>query len=210
MPLLACVLVFAFISLAFLPGHANAYVPEYPNASLENAHGTIAVPYYLPQGYGFLNTAYLKTSGSSKARPSKVRFSGRGVATKRVRSGGIIVYFKKPGTVRLSYVWKGKKHSLTLKAIRYKKPVKKLKVGSKNFAALYKRGSDRTVAFSGTLRVEAAKGWKLRSIEGSTNDGWSFKKTLKNNAVVPDTVTDIRLTFYNKTTKLTQSIYLRR
>ena len=68
------------------------------------------------------------------------------------------------GTTRLSYRYKGKDHTVTIKVAKWKQPLSVLKVGSKSFT-LKKTHTYRTANLGGKkITATAASGWKVKSI----------------------------------------------
>ena len=93
------------------------------------------------------------------------------------------VCFKGPGTTRVSYAYKGRRHTVTFKVYRYANPFKVFSIDSQNyryaFASrnLLMNGYDgyqallKTKTISGALNIEPAKGWQIKRIyyHGLTN-----------------------------------------
>lgn len=95
---------------------------------------------------------------------------------------------KKTGTTKISYVYKGKKYSTTLKVNKYTNPFKTLTINGKSYKSGfdYKKASRSELNdfysvfsdlnFKGKVKVKAAKNWKLEKIySGYMENGKKMK-----------------------------------
>lgn len=135
--------------------------------------------------------------------------------------GGIFIELKKPGTSKLTIKCKKngktKKYKCKVKVVKYKNPVKSLKIagleiGKKfNKKAVYSgdMGDERT----GVIKVVPAKGWKVKKIVETTfksNSSKFVEKTIVNNKtkISLEYNKDYTVVMYNKSRNQTETLYI--
>ena len=158
---------------------------------------------YLPvshsKGYGyFVSDLYSWTYCIDLSKASGIR--AKNLILEEEEDIGYILRPKKPGKASISYKLKGKQHTAKYVFVKYKNPMKSLKIGKKQLAKHFKRDCtwNPQKKLKGKLKVKAAKGWKLVRI---THNG----KKVKNGKKItyrPDD--DLCLVFKNKKTKVVQ------
>lgn len=124
---------------------------------------------------------------------------------------------RKPGTAKLTItVKKGnkiKKYTTKIKVVKYKNPVKVMKIGRKNVASKFKKqvsnASYRTKATKAKLSIKPVSGWKLKEIRGYSAYPVDYKK-LKNNRTfsVKKYGGVLEVDFYHVKTKVKETISL--
>lgn len=144
-----------------------------------------------------------------------VKSSNKKVATAKVVSfsydGGsfsyILITKKKAGTTKITYTMAGKTKTVTYRVVKWKNPVKTFKVGSKNYASKFKKKA--SVPGTGdlvgqTVKVKAAKGWKVQKIYVYTDTG--SVKNVKNGKKLPSGTHQVMVQLKNKSTKAVEVV----
>lgn len=168
--LMACVLV-----IPVLP------VTEVKADYMPTLNKNMTLVYY--QKEKWLNDTYvalpLNVKDTDKVTLSKVKLSNSKVLKVKVEKFGdahhyLVLTTKKAGTSEISLDAKvnGKTHKIkcVVKVIKYKNPLKSLKIGSKNYASKFKNSESPTWSSSGTdkikgkLNIVPNKGWKISKI----------------------------------------------
>lgn len=181
---------------------ADVFVDSY---DLATAKGEKTVAYYPGDNSYGLN--YYLISAKSKKSPKKVKSSNKKVLS--VTAGNengyalILLECKKPGTATVSYKFKGKTHKVKFNVVKYKCPLKTLKVGKKNYTSAFKKsayGETGGKALSGKVKVKLKDGWKVAKIQALRMDTGKMK-TLKANKKLPANCGAIYVTAKNTETK---------
>lgn len=197
----------AMLAVGSMPAHATAL------ETLDSLKGTQHVFYYpKDRDCNVVEVGY--SQDTDKA--CKVKSSNPKVASaKAIHKGTMLrIMFKKAGTAKVSYVYKGKKHTVKYVVAKYVNPVKSFKVGGKEFKGQFQAGEFGSAPYtaSGKLSVKAAKGWKLLKME---SDMWSKSlESIKTKAVKngyrasDDRDLAIRATLKNKKSGVKETVTL--
>ena len=87
------------------------------------------------------------------------------VASEGWSRGSFSIQVKKAGNAKVKYKQKGVKKSIKFKVVKYKNPVKHLKIGSKDYAASFKKSRTASAKNGQTkVSVTPASGWKVKGI----------------------------------------------
>ena len=185
------------LCLALVPGKALAL----EDISASNPGNTRYVPVLYDKGYGYnVCDPYSWTYCIDLSKASGIRINN--LTYEKDEDLGYLLWPKKPGKASVSYKLKGKQHTAKFVFVKYKNPMKSLKIGKKQLAKHFKR--DCTwypgKTLKGKLKVKAAKGWKLVRI---VHNG---KKVKNGKKITFRTDDDLCLVFKNKKTKVVQRI----
>ena len=145
---------------------------------------------------------------------TSAKSSNKKVATiKAMKADGgytyLLLTMKKAGTTKITYKLAGKKKTVTLKVVKWKKPVKSFKIGSTNYASKYKKSSffqTKTDIGGQTVKVKAARGWKVKKI--SYYAGGDSLKKIKNGKKLPSGTTYVCVDLKNKKTNAVETVAL--
>ena len=185
--------------------------------TLENAKGAIVVTnskYKNRDGTGYYNVVNLYAANDLDFdEPHHVKLSNKSiVANLEVSEGTIGIAFKKPGTTKLSYTWKGKKHSVKIKVLKYKNPVKSFKIGGKQFKSAFRKYTTNNVKdaiVKGKSAITPAKNWKVKSIKYHIyNDSVDKDVKVRNKGKLPRVDTFVSVRLKNAKTKAVQDLTL--
>ena len=124
-------------------------------------------------------------------------------------------------TIKVTKKGKTKKYKCKVKVNKYKNPIKKFMIGSKNVAKAFKKypGTGSTFTKGGKYKVAVtpASGWKVKKIEYkcySKNTGKTVKTAFKNKKsgtitvkASEDYIESIYITLYNKSKKMKMLCY---
>lgn len=170
--------------------------------------------------------------GSDAYKPiTKAKSSNKGVATVKVtkyppqKYGSytqpgyytLSVTLKKTGTTKISYTYKGKKHTATFKVRKYVNPMKSFKLGSKEYKNCFdakkifinpRVGYITTLttnSIKGKLKVTPASGWKVNKIYYGSPQVPSSVKKISNGATVKQQFT---IEMKNKSTGFVETFSL--
>ena len=180
---------------------------------------------------GVSSRAYVLDMGSKWNKKQEIILESSKPSVAEIEKQGdpkypyISVIAKKAGTAKLtiSVLESGKKktYKMTVTVKKYSSPVKKYRIGSKNYAKKFKKWiqSQNTVfpKKKAKVSISAAKGWKLKSIivYGSKKGQEDYvHKVIKNNSSFDfnkfsetDMITAL---FINKKTKVEEELWLSR
>ena len=122
----------------------------------------------------------------------------------------------KPGTTTISYkMSNGKSYSFVLKAIKYANPVKKLKIGDRNYASKVRSDDWKGINkeyLVGKVSVKAKPGWALKKItvekyNSKSPTNYTAKKVKNNKKLTKNSkVKYLHVTFKNKKSKVVQTV----
>ena len=185
--------------------------------TLENAKGTIVVTnskYKNRDGTGYYEVVSLCAAHDLDFdEPHRVKLTNKRIVDHLEVSEGIIsVAFKKPGTTKLTYTWKGKKHSVKIKVLKYTNPVKSFKIGGKQFKSAFKKYTTNNVKdtiVKGKIAITPAKNWKVKSIKYHIyNDSVDKDVKVRNKGKLPRVDTFVTVRCKNTKTKAVQELTL--
>ena len=114
---------------------------------------------------------YNKFNFMAEKKITLLKNSNKKVASVKARgdeySGALTIKTKKPGKAKISYKFKGKKHTFKLVVYKYVNPFKKFEIGTKNYASKFdKKGTAKTkVELKGKLNVRLKGKFELKGIE---------------------------------------------
>ena len=121
---------------------------------------------------------------------SKIKVGKKSVLrAKRKKSGDkryLVLIPKKVGSTKLSFVYQGKSHSVTIVNKKYTNPCKKLLIGKTNIVRKFKRRQDIVVKqriAKRRIKVVPKAGWKVSAIY--CLDAAGTTKQLKNGGKIP-------------------------
>lgn len=108
---------------------------------------------------------------------------------------------------------KTKRYTMNVTVVKYKNPVKSLKVGSVNVAKKYQKApfaNCKIKAKTVRISVKPASGWTVKSIQYGRYDGGEYKfRNIKNNTKVTlGEWAGFSINMYNKKTKRTEALDL--
>ena len=178
--------------------------------SLENPKGTITVFYFTDSKYQDLNYSFLgayKTSAKVKAAKSSNKKVMTAKCTNNERTHYVDLHFKKPGKAKLTYKFKGKKHTVTFIVKKYKNPLKTFKIGKKNILSKFNKVYYEVAPANctGELKVKAKSGWKITKIKKYTG---SAAKRIKNGSKIGKGTSSMVLTVKHKKTGIKHELFL--
>lgn len=166
-------------------------------------------------------SAFLVYHIPNRGKVSKIKSSKESVAgawfteDPRGKDNCLVVEGMKPGTAKISYTYKGKRHTATFVFKKWTNPVKSLTIGKKQCAKYFKTstgfrysevyGKGGNDMAGKKLKVTAAKGWKIKSIKYTTSDKL---KTLKNGGTVPKAYNIVIIQLKNNKTGATELIWM--
>ena len=191
----------ATLALCLSVGAGKAWAGAQPgDLAIENLKGTVVVSLKSKAEYPDGGYRQYQSSKNPNKAISAAKSSNKKVATvkanKSTYNGStyywLTVQIKKAGTTKITYKFGGKKYSVKYKVKNYVNPLKKLKIGSKNYASKFNpkalsSGSDLAVASVGSMpkgkvSIKLKSGWKFVK-------GWYWKnntmKYFKNGGKIP-------------------------
>lgn len=190
---------------------AQSSIREFEYETIQKKSGTYRVTYFPG------NTEFNTWMWSGEERPmwfTSAKSSNSSVIAAGSYGGSLGMTVRKPGTTKLTYKLNGKKHSLTLKVVKYVSPARSFKVGSVDATKVFNKGlTCKTVkqTLSGKVRIEVGKGWVLKSITARGVFGTDKSKRIKNGSVIgkSNKVTVVSAVFKSKSTGKNCTLVLR-
>lgn len=124
------------------------------------------------------------------------------------------LWCKKAGKAKVAYVYKGKKHKVTIQVVKWKNPVKKLAIGSKNYASYFKKEGNKLLYEQAgkntirgkTIKVKPAEGWKVAEIVCERDYPSAKRSTIKNGGKMPKWTEAVRVRLVNKSSGLAEEV----
>ena len=217
----AALAVIAASILALVIGAGQAGATSLNKLTLENAKGTCKVTTSLGQNWGddtdySLNESGVYSSSGSTSTVTNLKSSKPSVVAATLDWDGsgpegnaIMLTFKKAGTAKVSYTWKGKKHTVKFVVKKYTNPLKLFKIGSKKFTAKFKKNAVGYYGplIGGKLQIKAKANWK--PVQVKTIGADYGPKSIKNGSTLKKGKAVIVLaTFKNKKTGVVQQVTL--
>lgn len=197
--------------LMLLAGTQSAYASGSAYPTLENAKGTYTDIYgaYITGCDDSCMGIYFDAKKPIGQKPTSVKVSNKKIVRVHAYKDGLSIIGKKPGTTKVSFKYKGKKHKITVKIRKYKNPVKSFKIGGKQVRSRLNEMAE--IFFTplplGKLNIKPAKGWKVKKIEFFYENGKI--KTVKNKkAKVTKNVEYVIVTMKNTKKKYSMQLSL--
>ena len=188
---LACIVI-ATISLSF--GATEAWAGGQPYSGQPNLD-KLSTSSTVVTSMKSNNDTYrsISSSKSPSKKISNAKSSNEAVATVEVNSFknsgknyySLAINLKAAGSTNISFKWGSKSYKIKYTVKKYANPLKKFKIGSKNYASGFAPAKQqyqtgvviaKTKSLTGKLQVKLAKGWKLKKAWYWSNNKPHFVK----------------------------------